>query len=110
MARLPLEPCLAKTMLCAVQSGCAPTAAAMCALVYGEDVFCRAGPEPLKQAAQEARKRYEAAEVRPALSPPPSPHKVGRRFTLPPPHPAAASRFPPPHPAASGHTTLSRPP
>jgi HrpA-like RNA helicase len=64
MARLPLDPCLAKTMLCAVTSGCAPTAAAVCALVYGEDVVCRAGTEQTREAALESRQRFEAPEVR----------------------------------------------
>ncbi|EOD36403.1 ATP-dependent RNA helicase [Emiliania huxleyi CCMP1516] len=62
MAQLPLEPSLSKTMLTAAALGCRDEAASVCALVCGEEVFCRAGPPWLREAAAESRLHYESAD------------------------------------------------
>lgn len=59
MARLPLEPCLAKTLLEASRRDCLQPAAAMCAMAAGEDPYCRAGRPQLLEAAMATRERLD---------------------------------------------------
>ena len=61
MSRLPLDPSLARTLLAADDAGVAHTAATVCALVCGEEVFCRAGGAQTLDAARATREEYEAS-------------------------------------------------
>eukprot|EP00965_Chrysotila_dentata_P255004 6212067-Pleurochrysis_carterae.AAC.4 len=55
MSRFPLDPRLSRTLLRACELRCAATAATVAALLCVEDVFCRAGPTQLLDAAAATR-------------------------------------------------------
>lgn len=57
MASLPIEPRLSRALLRARELGCLDVAAAVAALVVGEELYCRAGSPQLVAAAEATRKR-----------------------------------------------------
>ena len=62
MAKLPIEPCLARTLLSAIGNDCLDAAAVMCAMASGEDPFCRAGRAELLERAAATRERLDGPE------------------------------------------------
>lgn len=62
MARLPLEPSLARTLLAAEEYDCIPAAATMCAMASGEEPYCRAGRVELLERAAETRERLDGPD------------------------------------------------
>ena len=57
MARLPLEPCLARFCLAAARLRCVRAAAAVGAMACGEEPYVRAGPPEVREAAARTRAR-----------------------------------------------------